>query len=397
MKRPQRKAFTLIELLVVIAIIAILIALLLPAIQRVREAANNSHCKSNLHQLGIAALDYHAQHGHLPPGVNVPVGKGTSFLTGGTIFWNDVEFNLLDHTVGPPGSAQSGVIGYPPDPGSGGAPAGLPEGGAAQAVWLQTNVYGHAWYSWCEALLPYMEQDELLSQIYPLLNDLNAGGGEQYAICNGPNSPGAQILALLVCPSDSAMVPVSTFTSGTTTYYFGMNSYIGNAGTTAYPYNGSASAGPAMTGDGVLYINSAVAVSDINNGSSNCLLIGERNHFDPNYWKWNFTTNTPFLNMPTVGGWAWSNFAAQQDLCGGTEQPINWMCPPIPTPTSKTTVTTTLNANKRLNAFGSMHLGNGANFVMCDGSVHFLPASIPQPVLQLLGNRNATTGAQVPE
>jgi prepilin-type N-terminal cleavage/methylation domain-containing protein len=169
----KRKGFTLIELLVVIAIIAVLIGLLLPAIQKVREAANRMSCENNLKQLGVAAFSFESSYARFPAGINVPL-SGAS----GAVF----PTNTL---------VTNGTIGLPPFP--------------------------NQFMSLFEQMLPYMEQNNLYTALDFSQRELNGNN------CKTVNSPGAQVIKILICPSDLLPPNAVAQYNG---HFFGMNSYL---------------------------------------------------------------------------------------------------------------------------------------------------------------------------
>jgi len=189
----RRRAFTLIELLVVIAIIAILIGLLLPAVQKVREAAARIQCANNLKQMGLALHGYHDANGALPQG---------------------------------------------------------------NSVYTSAYPYEGSW-SWMAYILPYLEQDNVSRQAKQFAN---SGGSNWYSWYN-PACP--QIQKMFVCPADGRGVqkypgpPAGIQDQALTTY-------LGNSGTTATSF------------DGTLYQSSRVRLTDITDGTSNTILVGER-------------------------------------------------------------------------------------------------------------------------
>jgi prepilin-type N-terminal cleavage/methylation domain-containing protein/prepilin-type processing-associated H-X9-DG protein len=306
----RRSAFTLIELLVVIAIIGILIALLLPAVQKVREAANRAKCTNNLKQLALAAHHHHDAKGQFPTGVHPVVLQDDGRYAEGT--------------------------------------------------------------DWKIELLPYFEQDNLYRN-WDYSDCRNNVAGGNTAIT-------AQVLTLLLCPSDRLPEAVFLFDNEHTPQYawaygyYGMSSYGGNGGQRSF--TGSLGG----TYDGIFYFDSRVRLADVTDGASNTFLFGERNHGDAEYDRYTNASQPSFYPLSAFGAWA-AIFAT-----GGGSNAAQLLSPPVPINYRFPPSGANPEMIDRLCAYGSGHRG-GANFALADGSVRFVSDQMPIDILQALSTR----------
>jgi prepilin-type N-terminal cleavage/methylation domain-containing protein/prepilin-type processing-associated H-X9-DG protein len=220
-RHSYRTAFTLVELLVVIAIIAILIGLLLPAVQKTREAAARIKCQNNLHQIVLATHNYHDVNGKLPAGV---------YRSGG-------------------------------------------------------NPRLFEYWSWLALIMPFMEQDNLYKQadVYQRTGDYYLTGTPPYywwpwggfwAGGPAPNPALGVVIKNYVCPSDPRQLLAWNDTADFPfpPSWVAFTSYLGSASSA----NGDFTDYTDQGLQGPLFYRSSLSLVQITDGTSNTILCGER-------------------------------------------------------------------------------------------------------------------------
>jgi prepilin-type N-terminal cleavage/methylation domain-containing protein/prepilin-type processing-associated H-X9-DG protein len=350
-RSTRRLGFTLIELLVVIAIIGILIALLLPAVQKVRDAANRTKCANNMKQMGLALHNFHDTNNAFPQGV-------------------ENRYEVPDTSYAPY-NAPPYINGY------------------------------HAFWSWMAQLMPFYEQDNLYKQAdaWAHLSKSNSDyhywpWGDFWANFQTaqPNPALGTLVSVWTCPADSRTLQV-TYLSGDK-MNIAFTAYEGVGGITADDYPTS---GPVSDKNGILFgANTskyagtrAVRIGDITDGTSGTLMVGERPPSNDLEFGWWFA------------GAGWDGSGVGDVILGAREanyitQYINKQYPQENcaqyTIDQKTGLKAgQLNSNCDQSHFWSLHSG-GANFVRGDGSVQFISYSIDQTTQYPLGNGKIVIG-----
>jgi len=331
-RRPVPRGFTLVELLVVIAIIAVLIGLLLPAVQSAREAARRSSCANNLKQMGLAILSHHEARRVFPAALE---GSG--------------RYNLASYHA-----ARGGV----------------------------RNTTGWA------RLLPYFERTELFDRYdFNSCSSMDSPYGHAVAGTDTVNDGvyNARV-AFLECPSDPAAGQVVNSGAGTTGFYSRRNavrtSYLFSTGMFT-DYEGPWASASADVRRGAFGNDGAASIAAITDGTSKTIAIGEAAggpaKTDPAYGPWGMTgthtcchgrvvSDSSTTVAPGANGNNWTINAAWNG--DAQRRTYAWV-------------------------FGSRHPG-GAQFVFCDGGTKFLADSIDYATLCQLAYIADGTSVTIP-
>jgi prepilin-type N-terminal cleavage/methylation domain-containing protein/prepilin-type processing-associated H-X9-DG protein len=222
---------------------------------------------------------------------------------------------------------------------------------------------------WVE-LLPHLEQWPLHRRWdYEDYRNNLAGGSTAHV---------AQVLSVLLCPSDPLPEPVHQLQGfDWADAHYALSSYGGNAGTRSFGHPGV-----PQSRDGIFFKGRSIRLADVTDGSSQTLLLGERSHHDPEYDRLTAALDPAFYPLAGWGAWgsAGSQYGSQGDVLLGSIAPINYRVPPGSGEDNWDW------EDFRLSAFGSGH-GGGANFAFADGSVRFVKESIAPEQLRALSTR----------
>jgi prepilin-type N-terminal cleavage/methylation domain-containing protein/prepilin-type processing-associated H-X9-DG protein len=322
--RVRRAAFTLIELLVVIAIIGILIALLLPAVQKVRDAANRTKCANNMRQIGLMMHNYQDVNGSFPPGVQNPAERPTN---------------------------------QPPKP-----------------------VGHHPWWSWMALTMQYYEQDNLYRQADDWAQNV------QYwpwgnPIGKNPNPALGTVVQVWKCPGDARTTFSTWVKEGSWTLLMAFTGYLGVSGI----QDGDKDANGFGAPQGILFLMSKIRIGMVTDGLSNTLLVGERPPSTDLVWGWWFAgagySGPPVKYADGMPSSTYTQkgtgdvFLGARELDYWNKMKAMWPNDPGCKVDPKLGLQPgDVNNNCDQAHFWSFHVG-GANFLLADGSVRLLAYS----------------------